>query len=140
MANTLGYEEALAKAAALCSLSEKCESDIRKKFISWGLESKDCEKAILYLTKENYIDEKRFAKFFVQDKHKFSKWGKTKICYALREKGISPESIQESIAAINDDDYKNQLEDLLTAKMKGLKYKDVYDESKTFQVRNESGI
>ncbi|MCK9156776.1 MAG: RecX family transcriptional regulator [Paludibacteraceae bacterium] len=127
MGRNLGYEEALAKAAALCSLSEKCESDIRKKLLSWGLEANDSEKAIQYLIKEKYIDEKRFARFFVQDKHRFSKWGKTKISYSLKEKGISPAVIREALESIKDEDYSDQIDELLKAKLKGLKYKDLFD-------------
>ena len=72
MKKTITYEEALAKSASLCSLSEKCISDIQKKLLSWGINNEDGEKIIGRLLQERYIDENRFAKFFVKDKHRFA--------------------------------------------------------------------
>ncbi|MBP5457318.1 MAG: RecX family transcriptional regulator [Paludibacteraceae bacterium] len=127
MKKTLSYEEALAKSAALCSLSEKCISDIQKKLLSWGINNEESEKIIVRLLQERYIDENRFAKFFVKDKHRFAKWGKGKIIHALKEKGISSENIQEAIEQIEEEDYSEQLETLLKAKLKSIKYKNAYD-------------
>ncbi|MBO4804804.1 MAG: RecX family transcriptional regulator [Paludibacteraceae bacterium] len=127
MKKTITYEEALAKSASLCSLSEKCISDIQKKLLSWGINSEDGEKIIGRLLQERYIDENRFAKFFVKDKHRFAKWGKGKIIHSLKEKGISSENIQEAIEQIEEEDYSEQLETLLKAKFKSIKYKNAYD-------------
>ena len=49
---TLTYEQALSRAAALCSGSEHCSSDIHKKLLLWGLSPTQAEKAIAFLKKE----------------------------------------------------------------------------------------
>lgn len=127
MKKTITYEEALAKSAALCSISEKCISDIQKKLVSWGINHEEGERIIARLLQEKYIDENRFARFFVKDKHRFAKWGKAKITHALNEKGISKENISEALEQIEEEEYSDQLETLLNAKLKSIKYKNEYD-------------
>ena len=123
----IDYQEALSRATRLCSLSEKCEQDIREKLSEWKLSIENIEKIITYLKGEKYLDEMRFAGFFAQDKHRFGKWGKSKIIFALKNKGISPEVIDEAIKNIDFEDYSEQLKSLLTSKFKSIKYKNLYD-------------
>ena len=111
----------------LCSSSEKCEQDIREKLSEWQLSIENIEKIITYLKGEKYLDEMRFAGFFAQDKHRFGKWGKSKIIFGLKNKGISPEVINEAIKNIDFEDYSEQLKSLLTSKFKSIKYKNLYD-------------
>ena len=121
------YQKALARVTRYCSLSEKCEQDVRKKLIAWQLPIEDIEKIIAYLKEEKYLNEMRFAEFFARDKHRFGKWGKTKIIFALKSKGISPGVIDEAIKNIDFGDYSEQLNSLLAAKFKSIKYKDKCD-------------
>ena len=123
----IDYQEALSRATKLCSLSEKCEQDIREKLREWKLSIENIEKIIIYLKGEKYLDEMRFAESFAQDKHRFGKWGKSKIIFALKNKGISPEVIDEAIKNIDFEDYSEQLKSLLTSKFKSIKYKNLYD-------------
>ena len=121
------YKEALNKAAALCSAAEKCEWDIREKLCVWEISDSEADKIITYLKKENFLDENRFAAFFVKDKFRFNKWGRIKIAYVLKMKHISNDIIQEAMLAIDDEEYFSTLCDILQSKQKGLKYKDEYD-------------
>lgn len=127
MKKQLTSEEALSKSAALCSLSEKCVSDIRKKLVTWGIAEEEIGKIIQRLIREKYIDEGRFSRFFVKDKHRFAKWGKGKIIHALKEKGICQTDICEALGQIEESEYAEQLGTLLAAKLKSIKYKDAYD-------------
>jgi hypothetical protein len=54
---TLTYDQALNKAAALCSQSERCPSDIFEKVVSWGISESDAARLVGYLTREGYLDE-----------------------------------------------------------------------------------
>ena len=69
----------------------------------------------------------RFARFFAQDKHRFAKWGKSKIIFMLKNRGISSETIHEAVKNINFEDYSEQLKSLLASKFKSIKYKNLYD-------------
>lgn len=127
MKRTFTYEEALHKAAAICTRSEKCESDIQKKLIAWEISETDADKIINYLKEEKFIDNVRYCSFFVKDKTRFNKWGKVKIAYALRAKKITDELISNALAEIDDEDTISILLSILKTKAKNLKYKDAYD-------------
>lgn len=118
-------EELLHKAASYCSLSEHCIMDVREKLSNWGAGTPMANRIIKYLVKERYIDETRYTKAFVNDKYKFNRWGKTKIVMALRQKKIDEELIRESIVLIDEEDYSENLEDILRNKKRQIKDTDI---------------
>ena len=61
-------EQALAKAAALCSGTEKCTEQIRSKLAAWGITDRRSEQIITYLKEEKYIDDSRYCRAFCADK------------------------------------------------------------------------
>ena len=115
----LSYDQALNKAAALCSHSERCPNDIYEKVISWGMSEPDAARLVGYLTREGYLDEGRYARAFVSDKFRFDHWGRLKISYALRAKGIDDALIREAMdEKIAPDEYQQACADLLSSKLR----------------------
>lgn len=117
----MDYSIALNRAASLCSQSEKAPQDIYRKALTWGLDEPDAERLVARLIEEHFIDEKRYARAFVNDKFRFAHWGRVKVSAALRAKGI-PENII-SIAfdeKIEEEDYLQTCRDLLANRMKGM--------------------
>jgi regulatory protein len=112
------YEKNVARAAKICSTAEKCSYDIREKLVSWGINEVEAEKAISYLKKNQFLDDKRYAQFFVKDKLKFNKWGRIKMAYALRRKQIETEVIEDAIETIDASLYEEILDQLIAAKIK----------------------
>ncbi|MDR3706477.1 MAG: regulatory protein RecX [Paludibacteraceae bacterium] len=121
------YEQGLHRTAALCTASEKCTADIRQKLQDWGADEADTARIIAYLIKEKFLDDTRFCRAFVKDKLRFNKWGKIKIAFALKQKNIDAAIVSDAFDGIDEDDYLDVLKELLTAKQRGLKYKDDYD-------------
>lgn len=117
-------ENALSRAAALCSRCEQAEYDIRAKLKTWGITPGDADRIIQRLIDERYIDEQRFALAFTRDKFRFDGWGRKKIAYQLRLKQISPDVIDTALAEIDNDTYIESLEHILHAKMRTLKGKE----------------
>jgi regulatory protein len=113
--------QAMNRAAALCARCEQAPGDMREKLIKWGLSGDDAGQIISQLTEQGFIDEQRFARAFVKDKFAFNGWGKIKISHQLRLKGISGESIDEAMAAIDDEEYRSRLTELLRAKWRTVK-------------------
>ena len=109
---------ALSRLQNLCSASEKCTGDIRDKLRQWNITGPDAEKIIGKLKADKFIDDKRFIDFFVRDKQKINKWGKEKIRFALRNKGLSEEFINDAIAGIPSMDFEKVLHELLAKKSK----------------------
>ncbi len=117
---------ALVKAQNLCANQEKCKSDIRKKLFNWKLPPKDHERILTQLEENKFIDENRYAHYFVQDKLKFNKWGKIKIAYALKQKDIPEDTIQNALAEIIESEYDDILKNELLKKLKSIKDTDEY--------------
>ena len=104
--------------AKYCSQTERCLYDVRKKIQIENL-SGDAEKRIIdKLLQDKFIDEKRFARSFVHDKFYFNRWGRIKIAYELKLRGILPEVYYEAIEAIDEDEYMSALFEILTNKKK----------------------
>lgn len=116
--------EILHRMAAYCSTAERCKKDVRKKIEQAGLSAEAAERIIAHLEKEKYIDEKRFAGSFVNDKLRFNKWGRVKIAYELGKKLIPTSIRNEALDRIDEDTYRSILFSLLKDKKKSTKAKD----------------
>lgn len=121
MQKQLSPEEALHRAAALCSAGEQCIFDIREKLLRWGIAPNDSKEIIEKLIQRKFIDEERYCKSFVNDKFRFNKWGKVKIIYALRQKGIPSQSINNAINCIDEEKYLETLQETILSKRKSIK-------------------
>ncbi len=119
-------EVALSKATALCSQSEHCKSQIMEKLSQWGVSVQDAYNIMDYLVKEKYIDNKRFARAYCHDKLCYNHWGRIKIRQMLRHLSLSDEEIEEGLETISEEDYQQTLNDVLRAKDRTLREKDIY--------------
>jgi regulatory protein len=107
------------KAKALCASRELCISDITSRLESWGVTDKMAiEKIVAGLLKEKFIDEHRYASAFARDKLRYNKWGKIKIEWHLRMKGVNSDCIRESIEGIDEEEYKDIAERLVLSMVK----------------------
>ena len=88
----LTEEQALAKAAALCSSSEKCTGQILSKLAAWGMDTAQSEHIIQRLQAEKFIDDSRFCRAYCADKMRYNHWGRIKIRQALRMLGLDGDS------------------------------------------------
>lgn len=113
--------EALNKAAAYCTLCERCTSEVSAKLTAWGVPSGEQEKIIARLIDEKFIDEARYCRAFVNDKVKFNRWGRIKITAALREKHLPQEYIKEALENIDEEQYMDALNEVIAAKRRELK-------------------
>ena len=116
--------EALNKAAAYCTLCERCVSEVSAKLTAWGVPYAVQEEIITRLTNENFIDEARYCRAFVNDKVRFNRWGRLKITAALREKRLPQEYIKEAMENIDEDAYLQSLQETIDIKHRELKGKD----------------
>ena len=121
------YSEALASAAGYCSLAEHCISEVVEKLKRFELTSEDQAKLLRRLQDEGYLNESRYVKAFVKDKFRFSKWGRIKIRYALRQKGISASLAEDGLSEIQEEDYQEMLADLLRQKKRSVKANSPYE-------------
>ena len=127
MKKELSAEEARLKAEAYCSLSEHCKSEVLGKLQQWGAPEETWEAILNHLEKERYVDESRYATFFVRDKYRFNQWGRVKIAQALRMKHIPSACIDEAMEEIDEQEYLNILTSLLKKKVRSIKASNDYE-------------
>lgn len=123
----LTTKEAFAKAALICSKSEKCSPEIKKKLMDWGLDKYDAEAMIEELKQEKYIDDERYVRAYVRDKFRIDKWGRTKIRYYLLQKKLSGDLIKIGLEEIEEEKYVKLLIQIMKQKAKIIKSKNRFD-------------
>lgn len=123
---SMDYNEALRKAAGLCSRQEQCSKQIMEKLMHWSISEEDSQGIIELLKKEKYLDDQRFARFFTRDKFRFNGWGKVKISVMLRRKGIQEVMIKEALNELDEEAYFQACTHLISEKSKTLTDKNHY--------------
>ena len=110
-------QDILKKLYRYCSSAEKCKSDIKNYLYKFNLEDDEIGELIENLENNNFINEERYVSAFVNDKLKFNKWGKIKINYELKSKGIDEKTIIKAINSIDEDEYLEILFSVLKTKL-----------------------
>jgi regulatory protein len=114
-------EQAYAKAKHYCAYQERCHREAKEKLYSFGLRKDDVETLLSRLIEENYLNEERFAIQFVGGKFRTKQWGRVKISYELKQKGVSPYNIKKAMKEIDEDEYAEVLKKLVDKKWKEYK-------------------
>lgn len=118
------FAELYGKASVYCSKSERCISEVNQYLSKYCQDFELINDIVSHLVTDRFIDEQRYANAFVNDKFRFSGWGKIKISYQLKQKKIHSDIIRNSLDLINDEQYSDFLNNLLQKKQKELKNKD----------------
>ena len=131
--------EALNKAAAYCTLCERCISEVSKKLTTWGVPPAEQQRIIERLQDEGFINEERYCRAFVNDKLRFNRWGRVKIRAALYEKQLPREYIAQAIEDIDEEEYMQTLHDLVATKQRELKNEDFTTKQKIIRFAASRG-
>jgi regulatory protein len=113
----------LQKIRHYCSYQERCISEVEQKLKAFSLQSEKIPGIINQLQKESYLDEERFAKIFAGGKFRVNKWGRNKIVFEMKIRGIPELMIQEGMAEINETEYLQTLKELMNHKYIEIKTK-----------------
>ena len=117
-----------------CVYQDRCHQEVEQKMRDYLIIPEAKEEILLYLMKENYLNEERFTRSYIRGKFYIKSWGRNKIKNHLKFKGISEKLINSSFDEIDEDDYKKTLLKIYHGyfeKQKGLK--DYQKKSKTIQ-------
>jgi regulatory protein len=115
------------KMAVLCSKSEQCSPDILKKIKELGGTNLMGEGIINRLEKENYLNDLRFVRLYVSEKFRVNKWGRVKMHYYLKMKGLKEDIIRSGFDEINEEEYVSLLFQTMKEKAKSVKNSDKYE-------------
>ncbi|MDO4512134.1 MAG: regulatory protein RecX [Bacteroidales bacterium] len=120
----LSPEAAFNKAATLCARAEQATGDIYTKLQGWGLSVDDAQGVIQRLKSENYLNDERYARAYCRDKMRFNGWGRIKVAFMLKSKGIGKIDIETVLAEVDENEYLSTLQRLLQAKWRDVKAKE----------------
>ncbi|NCC10077.1 MAG: RecX family transcriptional regulator [Bacteroidia bacterium] len=127
MSEPLTEEQALAKVESYCSSSEHCSAEIADKLKKWGISYDAVERLLARLKADRFIDDERYCRAFVNDKFRFSKWGKMKIAQGLYLKKIPSEMAWRYLNEIDETSYQEVLRQLLDSKRKSIRASSDYE-------------
>ena len=102
----ISADKALQKLKHFCGYQERSHLEVKQKLYSLGLFKKEVEELISRLIEEGYLNEERFAMQFASGKSRIKGWGRQKIRYELRQKGISEFCILKALKTLDDDEYE----------------------------------
>ena len=120
-------QQAYLKLAELCARGEHCQHELTEKMRKWHIEDTAQARIMERLIKEQYVDDERFARAFVNDKIKYNRWGRRKVEQALWLKHIDDNIAQRVLDDINDDTYTAILRPMLKQKRRSVTAKNDYE-------------
>ena len=122
-------QQALLKLTTLCTQAEHCSQEMLDKMKKWQLSEEAIARNMELLIQKKFVDDERFARFFINDKIKYNKWGRRKVEQALWMKHI-PKDISDPIfEEIEDELYMETLLPLMKSMYKTIQAKNDYERS-----------
>ena len=120
-------EDILRRMAALCSRSEQCSADIRKKIIAAGIDTDTADNIIQKLKDENFINDERYVNSYIAEKFRINKWGRIKLKYYLKMKGLDETLIENGLDSMDEEKYNEVLIKILKEKARKVKKKNKFE-------------
>ncbi len=99
------FDEIKQKLVNYCVYQDRCHAEVEQKMREFLLIDEAKEEIMLYLLKENYLNEERFTRSYIRGKFYIKHWGKTKIKIHLKQKQVSEKLISKCFDEIDEDDY-----------------------------------
>jgi len=105
----LTNEQAIQKLKQYCGYQERSHHEVVQKLWELGVSKKEHDTIVSALIEEDYLNEERFALLFAGGKFRMLAWGRKKIFYGLKEKGVSEYNIKKALKSIDDEAYLKTL-------------------------------
>lgn len=117
----LTKEQAIQKLRQYCAYQERSHSEVKQKLWDLGVWRSEHDEIISSLIEDDYLNEERFAKAFAGGKFRMKDWGRKKIYYGLKEKGVGEYIIKLAMKEIDEEAYQKTLQQLAEKKYNSLK-------------------
>ena len=95
--------KAVDAAANLLSYRPRSTQEIRERLLKQSFNDVVADAAIDKLQRLGYLDDRAFARFWIEDRNRFKPLGRRALSFELRNKGIADSIIQEILEEIVDD-------------------------------------
>ena len=107
--------------ARYCAYQERCISEIKQKMKDLLVGESDHANYLTWLSENNYLNEARFVELYVRSKFNQKLWGRNKIMFELKKRGIPDSMLNNAWNDIDEADYVGQLTKILHKKKSELK-------------------
>lgn len=97
------------KMAAYCTYQDRCHQEVEQKMRDFLLILEAKEEILLYLMRENFLNEERFTRSYIRGKFYIKSWGRNKIRNHLKFKGVPEKLINNCFDEIDEVDYEKTL-------------------------------
>ena len=99
-------------AIGLINYRPRCEAEVRKKMSEKGYASEVIEETIDYLTVNDFLNDTRFVKIYIESKLDINKYGPNRIRYQLSHMGIDRMIIDNCLREVEENigDYQDYSE------------------------------
>ncbi|MDY3317577.1 regulatory protein RecX [Riemerella anatipestifer] len=106
------FDEIKLKMVNYCTYQDRCHQEVEQKMREFMLIPEAKDEILLYLMREDFLNEERFARSYVRGKFYHKSWGRKKIANHLKFKGVSEKLITMAMAEIDEEDYLEVLNKL----------------------------
>ncbi len=90
-------EHALGLAYRYLNRRERTVSEVRQRLEREDLDDAAVSAVLATLVDQGYLDDRRFARVFTDDKRQLEQWGRDRIRRSLRERGLDSELIETAL-------------------------------------------
>jgi len=113
-------EQVLINIQAWCAKAERSTADVVRRLIALGIPEEETPAYLDRLRAEKFLDDRRYARSFAEDRWRLQGWGREKIRQSLTQKEIEENLIEDALAQIPPGDYDAFREQLLRQKLTAL--------------------
>lgn len=117
----LTKEQAIQKLRHFCAYQDRSHSEVKQKLWDLGVWRSEHDEIISALIEDDYLNEERFAIQYAGGKFRMKDWGRKKIYFGLKEKGVSDYLIKRAMKEIDEEAYSKTLHTLAQKKWDTLK-------------------
>jgi regulatory protein len=105
--------EAIATAYRYLNRRERTQAEMRAHLDRTGVGPRAVERAIAALVQDGQLDDRRFARLFIQDKRELEGWGSDRIRQALIARGVEADVIDGALTEAGGGDEMERALELL---------------------------
>ena len=124
MSNDSSRDDALQIAMKFCGYRERSKKEVEEKLKAKSFNHKIIKVCIDRLVELDFLNNIRFSKSFSRGKNNNNRWGKNKIKFHLKNKGLTDDEINRGIESIDEESYLNILKKNIELYNKKLKEPD----------------
>ena len=129
---TYTLQEATSKLESYCAYQERCHQEVVQKLTGMHMIPEAIDVIMVHLLQHNFLNEERFAKTFVRGKFKIKAWGRNRLTFQLKQKGVSKVNINNALAEITEEEYIGLFNDLADKKASSIKETNKLKKKKKF--------